>query len=119
MSRADHGDLDGALADLDIAQELEPQHPDVLNDRARFYAQYRHDKLDEAEQLALRALEGASDRLVRAIYLDTLAWVYFEQERYADAVAVLEEAIILATVEGKVVYATLLIHLENSKAAMQ
>lgn len=117
MAQAEQRNFDGAMADLDSAQEIAPYDPAVLNGWAWFYAWYQHDHLDEAEQLAQRAVDGAKDDLERASYLDTLGWVYYEQGQYEEAVVALEKAAALATVEGEVIYSGILEHLEEARAA--
>jgi len=116
MALAEQGDFDAALADLSSAQAFAPYDPVALNGQAWFYAWYRRSHLDEAQQLAQRAVAGAEDDLERARYLHTLGWVYYRQERYEEAVATLEEAAALATVEGQVVYGEILEHLEEARA---
>jgi len=117
MALAEQGDLDGAQADLNSALDIAPYSPVALNGQAWFYVWYRHDHLAEAEQLAQRAIAGAQGDLERAAYLDTLGWVYYEQGRYEEAAATLEEAAELATVEGEVAYGEILEHLEEVWAA--
>jgi len=117
MVMAEQGDFDAALADLGSAQTLAPYEPVALNGQAWFYAWYRRSHLDEAEQLAQRAVAGAEGDMERARYLHTLGWVYYRQERYEEAVVALEEAAALATVEGEVVYGEILEHLEEARAA--
>lgn len=119
MAQAEQGDFDAAQADLDSALVIAPYNPVALNGQAWFYAWYRHDHLDEAERLARRAVTAAEDDLERARYLHTLGWVYYQQGRYEEAVAALEEAAALATVEGEVVYGEILEHLEEVKAAQE
>jgi tetratricopeptide (TPR) repeat protein len=119
MALAEQGNLDAALIDLDSAQALAPYDPVVLNGQAWFYAWYRRSNLDEAEQLAQRAVAGAGNGLERARHLHTLGWVYTQQGQYEEAVATLEEAAALATVEGEVVYAEIAEHLEEARAAQQ
>jgi tetratricopeptide (TPR) repeat protein len=115
MAYAEEGDLDAAQADLDSARDVAPHDPVVLNGQAWLYAWYRNDRLPDAEQLAQRAVAGAEDDLQKARYLHTLGWVYYQQERYVEAVATLEEAAALATVEGEVVYGEIVEHLEEAK----
>jgi hypothetical protein len=62
--------------------------------------------------MAQRAAGGAEGDLEKARYLHTLGWVYYQQERYAEAVDRLEEAAELATVEGQVVYGEIVEDLE-------
>jgi len=117
MALAEQGDLDGAQADLNSALDIAPYNPLALNGQAWFYVWYRHDNLAEAEQLAQRAIAGAEDDLEQARYLHTLGWVYYQQGRYEEAAATLEEAAGLATVEGEVPYREILEHLEEVWAA--
>jgi len=117
LAQAEQRDFDAAQADLDSAQSIAPYDPVALNGQAWFYAWYRRSHLAEAEQLAQRALARAEDDLERARYLDTLGWVYYKQERYEEALAVLEEATVLATIEGEVVYGEIVEHLEEVEAA--
>lgn len=67
--------------DLDFLLAKNPQNAAALNMRAYAYAQ-RGIRLDEAEKLAMQALElnPKSDA-----NLDTLAWVYFKQGRLPEA----------------------------------
>jgi tetratricopeptide (TPR) repeat protein len=117
MAYAEEDDLDAAQADLDSARDIAPHDPVVLNGQAWLYAWYRDDRLSDAEQLAQRAVAGAEDDLQKARYLHTLGWVYYQQERYDEAVTTLEEAAALATVEGEVVYGEIVEHLEEAKGA--
>ena len=119
MAYAEEGDLDAAQADVYSALDVAPFDPVALNGQAWLYAHYRRTQLAEAEQLAQRAVDGAEDDLEKAHYLHTLGWVYYQQERCEEAVATLEEAAALATVEGKVVYREIEEHLEEAKAALE
>ena len=115
MAYAEEGDLDAAQADLDSAQKVAPYDPAALNGQAWLYARYREERLADAERMAERAIGGAEDELERARYLHTLGWVYYQQGRYAEAVATLEEAAELATVEGQVVYGEIVEDLEEAR----
>jgi tetratricopeptide (TPR) repeat protein len=117
MAQAEQGDFDAALADLDGMLGAAPYDPVALDGRAWFYAWYQQDHLYEAEQLARQAVAGAEDDLERARFLHTLGWVHYQREQYEEAVAALEEAAALATVEGEVVYGEILEHLEEARAA--
>jgi tetratricopeptide (TPR) repeat protein len=119
MVFAELGDYDAAFADLETALDIKPYSPMALNGKAWYYSECVHERLAEAEQLARRAIAGAKNDLERAAYLDTLGWIYYQEERYDDAVATLEEAAALATVEGEVIYADLAAHLKEAKAAQQ
>jgi Tfp pilus assembly protein PilF len=117
MAYAEQGDLDAAQADLDSALDIAPYDPAALNGQAWLYAWYRGDRWAQAERLARRAMAGAEDDLEKARILHTLGWVYYRQGRYEEAVARLEEAAALATVEGQVVYGEIVEHLEQAKGA--
>jgi tetratricopeptide (TPR) repeat protein len=116
MAEAELGDLDAAQTNLNHAMSTGPFHPAALHARAWFHAWYQRDHLYEASQLAQQAVEGATDDLQKARYLDTLGWLYYLQGYRDQADATLEEAITLATVEGEVVYGEILDHLERLRA---
>jgi hypothetical protein len=75
------------------------------------------DTFEEAERLAQRAVAGSSWELDKARYLHTLGWIYVRQQRYDEAVVVLEDAADLATVEGEVVIQDIVKHLEDARRA--
>lgn len=95
-------DLDGAQADFLYAQGLAPYDFEVLNALARFYADYRPERLVEAERLAQQAQNWAQGDLQQAIALHTLGRVYLAQNRKEDAKQVLSQAADLATADGKI-----------------
>jgi tetratricopeptide (TPR) repeat protein len=119
MAYAEGGDLEAAQADIDSARDIAPHDPVVLNGQAWLYAWYRNDRLVDAEQLGQRAVAGAEDDLEKARHLHTLGWIYYQQERYNEAVTTLEEAAALATVEGEVVYGEIVEHLEEAREALE
>jgi len=92
-----------------------PYDPVALNGQAWFWAWYLRDNQGEAERLALRAVAGAEKDFEKARYLYTLGLVYYQQNRYDEAVAALEEAARLATVEGEVVYGEILALLSDAE----
>ncbi len=117
LALAELGDVDTAQVDLEQALRISPYAPVAFNAQAWLYAWYRGDHLADAERLARRAIAGAEDDLERAGYLDTLGWALYRQGRTDEAVAALEEAARLATVEGQVTYPEILAHLERVRAA--
>jgi tetratricopeptide (TPR) repeat protein len=74
-----------------------PGHPGASNNLAMVYVA-RGDRLDEAERMALMALQQAGP--LRPYCLDTLAHVYLRQKRFQEATAALDEAEALAATAG-------------------
>jgi tetratricopeptide (TPR) repeat protein len=98
----DPPDIDGAQGDLLYARELEPNDFVTLNALARFYLNYRPERLAEAELLAHYAQNWASDDIQRAIALQTLGRIYLAKGLNSDAERVFIQAMDLATVDGYV-----------------
>lgn len=115
MAEAALGDLDAVEIDLGHAVGTDPFDPVALNGRAWFYAQYQQDHLFEAAQLAEQAIAGARDDLEKARYMLTLGQVYQQHGYHDRAITTLEEAVVLATVEGEVVYDEITEYLEEIK----
>jgi tetratricopeptide (TPR) repeat protein len=96
-------DIEAAQGDLLYAQNLDRFNFEVLTTMARFYTDYRPERLGEAEQLALAAVEQwAASALERARGLHTLGRVYLVQGRKEDAFDVLTEAVDIATIDGEI-----------------
>ncbi len=110
------GDPDAVQVNLGHAMSTDPFHPAALNARAWFLAQYEPDRLFEAAQLAQQAVDGAKDDLEKARYMYTLAQVYEQQRHHDQAIATLDEAVVLATIEGNVIYSEISEYLEELKA---
>jgi tetratricopeptide (TPR) repeat protein len=70
-----------------------PNHTSANNNLAVVYLM-QGQRIDEAEQLALRALEQAGP--MRPYVLDTMAKIYILKGEYVEARAVLEEAVSIA-----------------------
>ncbi|MCP4543798.1 MAG: tetratricopeptide repeat protein [Chloroflexi bacterium] len=104
MAEAARGDLVAVEANMSHAMSTGPFHPAALNARAWFFSQYEQERLFEAAQLAQQAVDGAKDDLEKARYLYTLGQIYEQQGHRDRAIAALEEAIILATIEGNIIY---------------
>lgn len=93
-----YGSLGDALSDLDRWDEakeayeqaisLDPENDNALNNYA-YYLSTRGEKLEYAKSLAQRALEKRPDN---ASYLDTLGWIYYKLEQYADALRYIKAA---------------------------
>jgi tetratricopeptide (TPR) repeat protein len=74
-----------------------PGHPGASNNLAMVFVA-RGEQLDEAERMALVALQQAGP--LRPYCLDTLAHIYLRQKRYQEATAALDEAEGLAVTAG-------------------
>jgi tetratricopeptide (TPR) repeat protein len=119
LTRAEERDYEGALADLESALGIAPYEPVALNGKAWLLARYQLTELDLAEELATRAVAGAEHDLATARYLLTLGWIHYLRGDYEEALATLEEAAELATVEGEIVYGEIAEHLEAVRVAQQ
>ncbi len=102
--RAVQQDIEGAQSDFLYAQKLAPYDFAVLNGIARFYCDYRPERLAEAERLAQQAVRWAKDDIQKAQAYHTLGRVYLALDRKDDAKAALSEAASLGVVDGKVVF---------------
>lgn len=77
-----------ALAEMRRAIELDPDHAEALNYLAYYYAE-KEENLDEALQLAQRALALKAE----AHIFDTLGWVYFVRGDFDSAGRFLAQAV--------------------------
>jgi len=82
------GRFNDAVRVLEEAIAADPNRPGPYNDLGYFYAE-RGIKLDEAEELVLRALELAPDE---PAFLDSLGWVYYARGQYERALESLQRA---------------------------
>jgi hypothetical protein len=113
MAEAGLGDLEAAQVNLSHAMSTAPFDPASLHGRAWFHITHQQENLYEAGQLALQAVNGAHNDLDKARYLHTLARIYYQQGYQEQAITTLEEAVALATIEDKVVYADILAYLQE------
>jgi tetratricopeptide (TPR) repeat protein len=95
-------DIDAAQSDLLYAQKLAPYDFELLVALARFYTDYRPERIIEAELSSNYALQWARNDLERARALYALGHVYLAQNRKAEAKKVLTEAADLTTYQGQV-----------------
>ena len=95
-------DINAAQSDLLYAQKLDPYNFELLVALARFYTDYRPERIIEAEQLGNYAIQWAKGDLERARALQVLGHVYLAQDRKDEAKKVLAEAADLTTYEGQV-----------------
>jgi tetratricopeptide (TPR) repeat protein len=106
--------IEKAQGDMIYAQGLAPYDFEVSNQLARFYIQYRPERLSEAEQLAYSALNWAESDLQKALALQTLGRIYLAQGRKEDARNTFNQASDLATADGKLALAGLAKDLEKT-----
>lgn len=83
------GDLESSDQAYQDALALDDQHAMALNNYAYSLSQ-RGVRLDEAASMARRAVELDENN---ASYLDTLGWIYFQQEAYDEAEKWLKRAL--------------------------
>ena len=83
------GDTAAAFSNFDKALALNPNDEQVLNNYAYFLALAKQD-LAKALEMAQRAVKKHPKN---GTYLDTLAWVLYQLDRYTEAAAHLEEAL--------------------------
>lgn len=83
------GDRSGALAALTRAEQLDPQHPYMLNNLAAFHG--RHGDLDEAQRYLERTL--ANDPR-NSIALSSMGYIQLLRGQPAIAAATLEQAVL-------------------------
>ncbi|MBN2006704.1 MAG: hypothetical protein JXA21_25345 [Anaerolineae bacterium] len=96
-------DLDNALADLLHAQDLKPYDFEVLYTLARFYMEFRPERMVEAEQLANYAVDWAQQSDVNhARALHTLGQIYLSQGRKTEARNALNKAADLVMSDGRI-----------------
>ncbi len=108
--------VDAAQGDLLYAQKLDPYGFELLIALARFYSDYRPERLVEAEQLAYYASNWAKGDLERARALHALGHVYLAQNRKDDAKKALAEAADLTTYQGQVLLFGVVEDLERALA---
>ena len=106
--------IDAAQGDLLYAQSLDPYNFEVLVALARFYTDYRPERLAEAEQLGNYAIQWARNDVERARALHTLGKIYLAQNRKDDAQNVLVQAADLTTYEGQVLLGGVVEDLERA-----
>jgi tetratricopeptide (TPR) repeat protein len=91
------GNDDRAFQYYDSCLVYNPEEPMVLNNYAYYLSLLQRD-LDTAEQMSRRSNELSPDN---PTYLDTLAWVLFQQGRYAEAKEVMDKAVLLMKPEDE------------------
>lgn len=77
----EQGRTDDAFVAYDSCLVYKDDHAACLNNYA-YYLSLRHERLDDAERMAYRAIKAEP---LNKTYLDTYAWVLFQQENYTMA----------------------------------
>ena len=99
------GELEESETYYQQALAASPDHPGANNNLAMLYLA-RGTNLQEAEQLALRALSQTGP--LRPYVLDTLAHIYARQARYEEALAAMDNAEAAAPMHDKILHERLI-----------
>ena len=83
------GDMQHAYESYDSCLVYRPDEALVLNNYA-YYLSLQRQKLDKAEDMSRRSLEQEPDN---PTYIDTYAWILFQQKRYAEAKTYIDKAL--------------------------
>ncbi len=78
-----------AFAAYDSCLQYKPDNYGCLNNYA-YYLSLREQDLQKAEQMSYRTIKAEP---TNATYLDTYAWILFQQERYAEAAIYMEQTL--------------------------
>lgn len=87
------GDTNIALQQYETSISLNPDNPMALNNFA-YYLAIGGGDLTKAQEMSQRALDKEPDN---PVYIDTLAWIYYLQGKYDDALTLQERAVGKAT----------------------
>ena len=85
------GDMPHAYESYDSCLMYRPDEALVLNNYA-YYLSLERKNLSKAEEMSRRSLEHEGDN---PTYIDTYAWILFQQRRYAEARTYIEQALSL------------------------
>ena len=85
------GDMRHAFESYDSCLVYRPDEALVLNNYA-YYLSLLRQQLDKAEDMSRRSLEQEPDN---PTYIDTYAWILFQQKRYAEARTYIDKALAL------------------------
>ena len=91
------GEDDKAFAAYDSCLVYSPDEVLALNNYA-YYLSLKKQNLDKAESMSARSLEKEPNN---ATYVDTFAWILFQQERYVEAKEYIDKAIRILTEAGE------------------
>ncbi len=111
------GDQTAAFANFDKALALNPNDEQVLNNYAYFLSLAKVE-LDKALSMAERVVKKHPKN---ATYLDTLAWVLFQQKKYTEAAQRMEEVLRIEPTPSGVMlehYGDILFHLDRLPEAL-
>lgn len=85
----DKGLDDEAFAAYDSSLQWKDDNIEVLNNYA-YYLSERGERLQKAEQMSYRTIKAEP---ANATFLDTYAWILFQQERYTEAAIYMEQVL--------------------------
>ena len=91
------GEDDKAFAAYDSCLVYSPDEVLALNNYA-YYLSLKKQNLDKAESMSAKSLEKEPDN---ATYVDTFAWILFQQGRYVEAKEYIDKAVRLLTEAGE------------------
>ena len=94
------GQSDNAYHSYDSALYYNPSHLLVLNNYA-YHLSIEKVHLDKAEQMSLRTIKADPNN---ATYLDTYAWILYQQGKYSDALVYIEQALNVEGAPSDVLY---------------
>ncbi len=92
------GEDEKAFAAYDSCLVYSPDEVLALNNYA-YYLSLKKQNLDKAESMSAKSLEKEPDN---ATYVDTFAWILFQQGRYVEAKEYIDKAVRLLTEAGEV-----------------
>ena len=78
-----------AFAAYDSCLQYKPDNYGCLNNYA-YYLSLRNEDLQKAEQMSYRTIKAEP---ANATFLDTYAWILFQQERYTEAAIYMEQVL--------------------------
>lgn len=85
----DKGDAQGAYAAYDSCLQWKDDNYGCLNNYA-YYLSVENKELDKAAQMSYRTVQAEPDN---STYLDTYAWILFQQKKYGEALQYIDMAV--------------------------
>lgn len=95
----DKGDAQGAYAAYDSCLQWKDDNYGCLNNYA-YYLSVENKELDKAAQMSYRTVQAEPDN---STYLDTYAWILFQQKKYGEALQYIDMAVDNDTTKSAVI----------------